>query len=76
MTNYITQNSLLLTNLLEFYNRDNNLEKILPIINGEETKDRQGRALHFCRQGQGSTGERILRQAQPRQLRAARKSHR
>ncbi len=35
MTNYITQNSLLLTNLLEFYNRDNNLEKILPIINGE-----------------------------------------
>ena len=35
MTNYITQNSLLLTNLLEFYNKDNNLEKILPIINGE-----------------------------------------
>ena len=35
MTNYITQNSLLLTNLLNFYNKDNNLEKILPIINGE-----------------------------------------
>ena len=35
MTNYITQNSLLLNNLLSFYNENNNLEKILPIINGE-----------------------------------------
>ena len=33
--NYITQNNLLLTNLLEFYNKNNNLETILPIINGE-----------------------------------------
>ena len=31
----ITQNSLLLTKLLEFYNKDGNMEKILPIINGE-----------------------------------------
>ena len=35
MTNYITQNSLLLTNQINFYNKDNNIEKILPIINGE-----------------------------------------
>ena len=35
MTTLITQNSLLLTKLLEFYNRDGNMEKILPIINGE-----------------------------------------
>ena len=35
MTNYITQNSLLLNNLLTFYSKNNNLEKILPIINGE-----------------------------------------
>jgi len=33
--NYITQNNLLLTNLLEFYNKNNNLDTILPIINGE-----------------------------------------
>jgi hypothetical protein len=33
--NYSTQNSLLLTKLLEFYNKDNNIDKILPIINGE-----------------------------------------
>jgi hypothetical protein len=33
--NYTTQNSLLLNNLLKFYNKDNNIEKILPIINGE-----------------------------------------
>ena len=33
--NYCTQNNLLLTNLLEFYNKNNNLDKILPIINGE-----------------------------------------
>ena len=32
---YTTQNSLLLNNLMNFYNKDNNLEKILPIINGE-----------------------------------------
>ena len=30
-----TQNSLLLTKLLEFYEKDGNMEKILPIINGE-----------------------------------------
>ena len=30
-----TQNSLLLNNLLKFYHRDNNMQKILPIINGE-----------------------------------------
>ena len=35
MTTLITQNSLLLTKLLEFYNKDGNMEKILPIINGE-----------------------------------------
>lgn len=32
---YTTQNELLLNNLIEYYNSDNNLEKILPIINGE-----------------------------------------
>ena len=32
---YTTQNSLLLNNLMKFYDKDNNLEKILPIINGE-----------------------------------------
>ena len=32
---YTTQNSLLLENLLEFYKKDKNLEKIIPIINGE-----------------------------------------
>jgi hypothetical protein len=37
MSNYITQNSLLLNNLLSFYNKDGNLEKILPIINGESS---------------------------------------
>tara|TARA_B100001123_G_C15073969_1_gene932772 strand:+ start:358 stop:933 length:576 start_codon:yes stop_codon:yes gene_type:complete len=30
-----TQNSLLLQNLLKFYAKDNNMERILPIINGE-----------------------------------------
>ena len=33
--NYTTQNSLLLNNLLRFYNKNNNIDKILPIINGE-----------------------------------------
>jgi len=33
--NYTTQNSLLLNNLMNFYNKDNNIDKILPIINGE-----------------------------------------
>jgi hypothetical protein len=37
MSGYITQNSLLLNNLLSFYNRDGNIEKILPIINGESS---------------------------------------
>ena len=32
---YTTQNSLLLNKLTEFYNKDDNIEKILPIINGE-----------------------------------------
>ena len=32
-----TQNSLLLTNLLKFYHKDNNMQKILPIINGESS---------------------------------------
>ncbi len=34
---YNTQNSLLLNNLMKFYNKNNNLDKILPIINGEST---------------------------------------
>lgn len=34
-SNYNTQNQLLLNNLMNFYNEDNNLKKILPIINGE-----------------------------------------
>tara|TARA_B110000211_G_C14044397_1_gene538238 strand:+ start:407 stop:970 length:564 start_codon:yes stop_codon:yes gene_type:complete len=34
---YNTQNSLLLNNLMKFYNKDDNLEKILPIINGESS---------------------------------------
>jgi hypothetical protein len=33
--NYTTQNELLLNNLLEFYNRDDNLTKMLKIITGE-----------------------------------------
>lgn len=33
--NYITQNSLLLNNLMDFYKKNQNLDKILPIINGE-----------------------------------------
>ena len=32
---YTTQNELLLNNLMKFYRKDNNLKKILPIINGE-----------------------------------------
>ena len=35
MTSLATQNGLLLNKLLEFYNKDNNLQKILNIINGE-----------------------------------------
>ena len=35
MTKYSTQNSLLLENLLDFYSRSNNLDRILPIINGK-----------------------------------------
>ena len=35
MSTLITQNSLLLNKLLEFYNKNDNMEKILPIINGE-----------------------------------------
>ena len=34
-TNYTTQNDLLLNNLKEFYNRDNNMDRMLKIINGE-----------------------------------------
>ncbi len=33
--NYTTQNDLLMTNLMKFYDEDNNLEKMLKIINGE-----------------------------------------
>ena len=32
---YSTQNDLLLNNLLEFYNRDNNFEKMLSVVTGE-----------------------------------------
>ena len=32
---YSTQNSLLLKKLMEFYRKDDNINKILPIINGE-----------------------------------------
>lgn len=32
---YATQNSLLLKKLMEFYDRDDNINRILPIINGE-----------------------------------------
>tara|TARA_B100000575_G_C22687425_1_gene417255 strand:- start:26 stop:592 length:567 start_codon:yes stop_codon:yes gene_type:complete len=35
MTSLTTQNSLLLNNLMKFYNTNNNLDKILSIINGE-----------------------------------------
>ena len=35
MSKYTTQNELLLKNLMKFYNEDNNIEKILPIINGQ-----------------------------------------
>jgi len=34
-SNYTTQNDLLMTNLMKFYDEDNNLEKMLVIINGE-----------------------------------------
>lgn len=34
-TRYTTQNSLLLNNLLNFYNQNGNLKKMLSIINGE-----------------------------------------
>lgn len=34
-SSYCTQNQLLLNNLLSFFKKDNNLKKILPIINGE-----------------------------------------
>ena len=34
-TNYTTQNDLLMTNLMKFYDEDNNLDKMLKIINGE-----------------------------------------
>ena len=34
-TGLTTQNGLLLKKLMEFYNKDGNMERILPIINGE-----------------------------------------
>ena len=34
-TNYTTQNDLLMNNLMKFYDENNNLEKMLRIINGE-----------------------------------------
>ncbi len=36
MARYATQNDLVLRNLIKFYKTDGNLEKILPIINGED----------------------------------------
>ena len=36
MSRYATQNDLVLRNLIKFYKKDGNLEKILPIINGED----------------------------------------
>lgn len=35
MSRYTTQNELLLNNLMNFYNKNNNIDKILPIINGQ-----------------------------------------
>ena len=35
MANYTTQNDLLMVNLMKFYDENNNLEKMLRIINGE-----------------------------------------
>jgi hypothetical protein len=35
MASYTTQNSLLLDKLTTFYDKNNNIDKILPIINGE-----------------------------------------
>lgn len=35
MSRYTTQNELLLNNLMNFYKKDNNIDKILPIINGQ-----------------------------------------
>ncbi len=35
MASYTTQNSLLLKNLMSFYEKDNNLDRMLGIINGE-----------------------------------------
>ena len=35
MANYTTQNDLLMVNLMKFYDENNNLEKMLKIINGE-----------------------------------------
>ncbi len=35
MSTYSTQNSLLMTKLMEYYEQNNNLEKIISIINGE-----------------------------------------
>jgi len=35
MAQYATQNTLLLENLLKFYKKNDNLERILPIINGK-----------------------------------------
>jgi hypothetical protein len=32
-----TQNELLMKTMMDFYNKDNNIEKILPIINGESS---------------------------------------
>ena len=35
MASYTTQNSLLLDKLINFYNKNSNIDRILPIINGE-----------------------------------------
>ena len=36
-SSYTTQNDLLLNNLMQFYKKDNNLQKMLEIINGESS---------------------------------------
>ena len=37
LMSYNTQNNLLLNKLMEYYRKNNNIDRILPIINGEHT---------------------------------------
>ena len=39
MNAYSTQNDLLLNTLIDFYKKDNNLDKMLDIINGNSNDD-------------------------------------